>query len=45
MSVDWGDAKLEVRHLAAIRLMGFLIVHFITNESDNHAVKVEEEHD
>ena len=28
-----------------IRLMRFLIVYLITDESDNHAIKVEEEHD
>jgi hypothetical protein len=46
MSVDWDGAKLEeIRHLADIRLTGFLIVYLITDESDNHTVKVEEEHD
>ena len=31
--------------LADIRSAGFLVVHLIADESDNHAVKVEEEHD
>ena len=31
--------------MADIQSTGFLVVHLIADESDNHAVKVEEEHD
>jgi len=45
MWVSLGGPKFDEIRLADIRLRRVLIVHLITDESNNHAVKVEEEHD